>query len=636
MNILVQVLVICQDARNVIVPTVGPGARPMRWTACTTGMDEWTWLEQNVMGAFDRRVHDYEKIIVIYRWPVPGPWMNTYVTTSDISNQEKAAVMRTHVNLGHPQTREFVRLLKAAGTRDDIINYVLREFECPGCQVEKRPPTRLPAATPRTYDFNVVVGVDILFVHGENNRAEYPVLNITCWGTLYSTFGLVDLHRRTAELAWMAFTRLWLRTLGAPQFIIFDQGNEFVGTRFQQGLEQHGICPVEISRDAPFENGVTERRGGLFKDLYYKTRELVQPQNPVEVETMIFEVSWALQTLVNRSGFSPAQRVLGRQPQVALEALSDHGLYHLSSSQDRAWAEAERIRRAAREALVQLDAKERLSRARRSRPRRELEKRQFVEGEPVMLWRQGRRGALAKVGPCFVVLQRDHTVWVTRRGELYKCHVSQVFPMGSLERQGLEAIPLDLLQAKEQLRYNSEKLTYTDVSQENQDDDGEQRRSKGPPDGPIHESPSEPHALPIRESCQNLMHYQSVKVRQNLMHYQSVKVRQNLMHYQSVKVRQNLMHYLVPWKSQMMIKKQVVSRLGRLGQRDRHPVLPVLVKAARAVVGHQHCQFRQARSPGWRSGHQVGMVPGFVVGHVSMQMHVASEPLRLWDHCGAM
>ena len=253
-----------------------------------------------------------------------------------------------------------------------------------------------------------------------------------------------------------------------------------------------------------------------------------------------------------------------------------------------------------------------------------------------MLWRQGRRGALAKVGPCFVVLQRDHTVWVTRRGELYKCHVSQVFPMGSLERQGLEAIPLDLLQAKEQLRYNSEKLTYTDVSQENQDDDGEQRRSKGPPDGPIHESPSEPHALPIRESCQNLMHYQSVKVRQNLMHYQPVKVRQNLMHYQSVKVRQNLMHYLVPWKSQMMIKKQVVSRLGRLGQRDRHPVLPVLVKAARAVVGHQHCQFRQTRSPGWRSGHQVGMVPGFVVGHVSMQMHVASEPLRLWDHCGAM
>ena len=69
-------------------------------------------------------------------------------------------------------------------------------------------------------DFNIVVGVDILFVHGVNNKFEHPVLNITCWGTLYSTFGLVDLKRRTAELAWTAFARLWIRTFGAPQYTL--------------------------------------------------------------------------------------------------------------------------------------------------------------------------------------------------------------------------------------------------------------------------------------------------------------------------------------------------------------------------------------------------------------------------------
>ena len=95
--------------------------------------------------------------------------------------------------MGHPQKREFVRILKAAGAREDVSNYVLREFQCPGCHLERRPPTRLPAATPMTYDFDVVVGLDILFIHGTNNRSEHPVLNITCWGTLYSTCGLVDL-----------------------------------------------------------------------------------------------------------------------------------------------------------------------------------------------------------------------------------------------------------------------------------------------------------------------------------------------------------------------------------------------------------------------------------------------------------
>ena len=69
---------------------------------------------------------------------------------------------------------------------------------------------------------------------------------------------------------------------------------------------------------------------------------------------------------------------------------------------DRAWQRAEFIRQSARKALLELDAKERVARAKRARPRRDIERRQFSEGEPVMVWRQGRRGALAKV---------DHALW---------------------------------------------------------------------------------------------------------------------------------------------------------------------------------------------------------------------------------
>ena len=97
---------------------------------------------------------------------------------------------------------------------------------------------------------------------------------------------------------------------------------------------------------------------------------------------------------------------------------------------------------------IEQDAKERLARASGARPRRQLEEHVFHEGQPVTVWRQGRRGALAKVGPCFVVCQQGHTVRVSRRAELWKCHASQVFPMGPLECQGLEVLPRDLLQAK--------------------------------------------------------------------------------------------------------------------------------------------------------------------------------------------
>ena len=217
-NHLGHVMLVTTKVKGVIIPRVGPGARHLRWTACCDGHGEWTWIEEGKVGRVEKKVYDYEKAVVIYRWPTPSNISEVYVQTTDITNKEKAEVIRCHVNLGHPSAKEFVRLLKAAGTREDAIQYVVREFQCAGCHLEKRQATRLPAATPRTYDFNVVIGVDVLFVHGIDNKAEHPVLNITCCGTLYSTFGLIDVQRRTAELTWKAFTRLWLRTFGAPQF----------------------------------------------------------------------------------------------------------------------------------------------------------------------------------------------------------------------------------------------------------------------------------------------------------------------------------------------------------------------------------------------------------------------------------
>ena len=421
-------------------------------------------IEQARIGPPVKLELTYQFMVVLYYHSEVTSTLAEGVSSS-VTTAEKHMVLRAHVNLGHPGVKEFVRLLKAAGTRNDVIQYVLKEFSCEGCLKEKRQPTRLPAATPRTYDFNIVVGVDLLFVYGASDREEHPVLNVTCVGTLYSTFSMVHPTRRSSALVWSTFLKSWLRTFGSPSFIIMDQGLEFQG-EFVEGLESHGIQPILIDRDAPYQNGVTERRGGLFKEVYYRTRELRQPADANEVQDMIHEVSWALQTLTNRSGYSPAQRVFGKQPTINMEILNDSGEYDFSHTQDLGWKRAEEIRQAARKALVEIDGKERLSRATRARPRRDREQCQFDEAEPVYVWRQGKRGSQAKIGPCFDVLQRGDTVWVTRRGELWKCNKSQVFKMGNLEKQGLEAVPAELLRVKERLRFDSEKLGYVDVERE--------------------------------------------------------------------------------------------------------------------------------------------------------------------------
>ena len=180
------------------IPRSGPAHRILRWTWAKGTIDgKWLQIERGQQGQPPHFEIQYD-YIVLYYFPAIQQVFGTETTTkSTISTQEKSMILRAHVNLGHPHMKEFVRLLRAAGTRPDIIEYALKEFSCEGCLKERRQASRLPAATPRTYDFNVVIGVDILYVMGCQPKDERPILNVTCLGTLYSTLSMVDPNRRT-------------------------------------------------------------------------------------------------------------------------------------------------------------------------------------------------------------------------------------------------------------------------------------------------------------------------------------------------------------------------------------------------------------------------------------------------------
>ena len=133
------------------IPASGPGHRKLRWTWVRNVWDDkWMLLEQGKMGKPPDFEVPYKHVIVMYHHQERLE-QHTYASAAGVTTSEKSMVLRAHVNLGHPHVKEFVHLLRAAGTRPDIIEYVLKEFVCEGCLKEKRQPTRLPAATPRTY-----------------------------------------------------------------------------------------------------------------------------------------------------------------------------------------------------------------------------------------------------------------------------------------------------------------------------------------------------------------------------------------------------------------------------------------------------------------------------------------------------
>ena len=71
-----------------------------------------------------------------------------------LTREQKAAIEKLHVNISHPNVTQFLRVLKAAGAKPEILNYVAKEFRCAQCDVRRAPVSRRRAAIPPTFAFN--------------------------------------------------------------------------------------------------------------------------------------------------------------------------------------------------------------------------------------------------------------------------------------------------------------------------------------------------------------------------------------------------------------------------------------------------------------------------------------------------
>ena len=410
-----------------------------------------------------------------------------------LTERDKKMVKELHSKMGHPANADFSRMLRLARARTPVWRYAQKEFECDICKGQQRPKAARPSVPPACLAPGQVVGVDVVFFPGVNPREAQPVLNIIDWGSCYQM--LEPLDSKSSAAAWSAFQRSWMRTFGVPQIIVCDQGREFLGS-FAEKLMQMGCAHKTIGARAPWQQGRTERHGGLAKLVFLKLREEDPPSNLEEWKACIYAVEAAKNRMYHKSGFSPAQRQLGENVRLP-GTLGSDDVYDPALLVAGAGEQVRRIlemRRKAMEAFVRCSAEEAISRASKARPR---VVREFLAGDLVYVYRtplprkrnrdEEERPEARElrrpvwVGPGVVVSKEGPNVWIAVRGELWKCACEQVRLATNVEHEAHGMLRDEVEELRIEMMRKSSKRAFKDISKWEHPPEGEEELAEGEP-----------------------------------------------------------------------------------------------------------------------------------------------------------
>ena len=394
-------------------------------------------------------------------------------------------LFKIHRNLGHPSLQVFVRALKHAGVKNEVLQWTKNHFKCPICERKQQPSSHRPGKLQRAMNFNEVVGVDLIQINAPE-IGDYWMLNCLCWGTDMQIVEIVKDKQASTVLE--TFCRAWIAHYGPPALVVADQGREFIGHQFTDYLGHLGVPVHFINARSPWENGRTERAGGIFKSRLEATLHEVGATTEDELRLCIQEVVTAHNRYYNRSGFTPYQRAFGTLPRMPASLLSDDRidkqlvLEGAGDSMKRAWA----IREEASKAWLRWQDDESVRRAVSTRTRTS-DAKDFIVGDLVYVWRNVP-GFKGWTGPGSIVALKGETAWVSMRGFLMKVAIAQTRKATSEESLGAELVRHLSEQMLEDLESNAVKY-YRDVEGEGLPDDGSEGGGYSPSLGPEEAEP---------------------------------------------------------------------------------------------------------------------------------------------------
>ena len=370
-----------------------------------------------------------------------------------------------HDNAGHPNNADFARMIKLGNGKKEIVQWVRKNFKCEECEAHKRPKARRPAAVPKSYRFNHVIGIDLIEIKGLRGNKEYWC-NIHCWGTSYQQVKILegDGAHKTAEATWNTFVDTWVRIFGFPEILVCDPGKEFEGY-FGEMCAAHGVAQLPTDARAPWQNGRTERAGAEWKKQFKLAVRRATPTNDSEWRMLGDLCCQARNRYFNRSGFSPMQRVFGVSHRLPGTLLSDDPIdpQLLADNSLTDYRRSEELRIAATRSWAALDNRSRMLKVLRARHRTP---QNFTDGQLVFVWRQGRVGAGRWFGPGVIVLNTQGGAWINMRGSLWRVSHEQMRSATQEESRGAELVNRYLHDMRDDFRSNRGARKYIDVTRE--------------------------------------------------------------------------------------------------------------------------------------------------------------------------
>ncbi|CAE7353514.1 RE1 [Symbiodinium sp. KB8] len=277
----------------------------------------------------------------------------------NVPAQVATALRRAHQNLGHPSAADFVRHLRVAGARPEVLR-AAKGLKCETCTRTQAPAISKPAAIGNILQFNQVVGADLLYVHDVNGK-KHEMLSVVDFSSSYHV--VIPVARKDTPTLEQAFCQHWVNVFGAPGTIATDLENG-LQKALTRTADWTGMAIRSCAGQAHWQAGFTERQGGAWKAIFNRVSE-DKNVTQADIHLAVAAVSHAKNTLRKVSGFSPAQHVFGQAPTLA-EDLLDGPLAHMPDGEvvvDDKHAREVAMRTAARAAFHFVQTDDRVRRA---------------------------------------------------------------------------------------------------------------------------------------------------------------------------------------------------------------------------------------------------------------------------------
>ena len=367
----------------------------------------------------------------------------------------ESLVRRAHTGMGHVSNERLAGILKKANASPEAIK-IAKKLHCSTCEHHKRVDSARRAAPPRNYKPNQVVGVDTVWLPGiEPNGKKKMALNCICWATRFQLMIPVSGHTPTDSAK--AFYQ-WIRIFGPPERIYCDLGREFL-KQFQIMADLNDIYLDPGALEAPTQRSITERSGRTFKEVLAKTIMETGVTTWEEWHEAVAVVTATINRLSNKSGFSPAQRMLGFNPRLPGNMLSggyeDYGVLSKLENGDLQVQRAMNLRKNAAIAYHEADCNQALRHAVHSAPKKIYD---YQPGQLVYFWRKAQERAKKDNsafwhGPAKVILtDLPTTVWITYQNKLVRACPEHLRPASEEEKFAITDFIADIVETKKALK----------------------------------------------------------------------------------------------------------------------------------------------------------------------------------------